>query len=189
MRISWFALVVALTLAPRPAAAVSVHDIIELTRAGLGDEVIVALVETSGLVYTLSPQQVVELKRAGVSERVIVLMLRQGRTNLAVPEPALPETPMSPPLLPYGATWQTGGVPAMESPAFGTPSTVVVVVPGVGYPVFVPGKAVHFSRAHKGPRVDRSGGFGRFINDGYRTGTPIAVWGPTAAPKSGRGHK
>jgi hypothetical protein len=176
-----------LVVAPARGAAVSVQDVIELTRAGLGDEVIVALVETSGAVYTLSPQQVLELKHAGVSERVIVLMLRQGRTNPPVPPPAAPDpaaSAASPPALPYGAAWQAGGVPPGEAPS----TTVVVVTPGFGYPVFVPWRPFHPPRAHGVRHADRSGGFGRFINDGFRTGTPIAVWGPVSAD-SRRGPK
>jgi hypothetical protein len=54
---------VLLPLLPSRAEAVTVRDIIELTRAGLGEDVL--------------------LKQAGVSERVIEAMIRSGRTREA----------------------------------------------------------------------------------------------------------
>ena len=72
-----------------PAEAVTVRDIIELLRAGLGDDVLVAVIETDQLVDRPDAQQIVELRMAGISERVIVAMLRArndanfGRRTLA----------------------------------------------------------------------------------------------------------
>jgi hypothetical protein len=172
---------------------VSVQDVIELTRAGLGDEVLVALVETSGEIYTLSPQQVVELKRAGVSERVIVVMLRQGRTSVTAPAPALlsAAAPGVSPELPFGAVWQAAGVPESVPPpaAPAIVSQVFVVPPVVPYPVFVPGWSPHVVQTRFARPIDRSGGFGRFINDGFRSGTPIGVWGPVAPHRARHGRR
>jgi hypothetical protein len=201
MRIRRLLLLALLALAPGYAEAVSVEDLIALSRAGLGDEVLVALVETGGSIYTLSTQQIVDLKRAGVSERVIVLMLRQGRTSGEAPQPPTASSSAAaahdPP---YGSVWQAGGVPDIVPPgatiAPPGPSELVVttVVPYAvfPYPVFVHrasrhavGKPTvrHIDRF--GGFVDRSGGFGRFINDGFRTGTPIRIAdpvGPRSAP-------
>ena len=61
-----------------PAEVVTVRDVIELSRAGLGDDVLVAVIETDQSVDRPDAQQIVELRMAGFSERVIIAMLRAG---------------------------------------------------------------------------------------------------------------
>ncbi len=73
-----------------PVSAVSVRDIVELSRAGLGDEVILALIDIDPVRYDLDAQRVLELKDAGVSERVLAAMLRSGRSAPPVVTPVPP---------------------------------------------------------------------------------------------------
>ena len=61
------------------ADALTIRDVIELTRAGLGDEVLLALIEVDRGVYAIDTATLKQLKAAGVSERVIVAMVRSGR--------------------------------------------------------------------------------------------------------------
>jgi hypothetical protein len=61
------------------AEALTIRDVIELSRAGLGDEVLLALIEVDRGVYSIDPATLKELKAAGVSERVIVALVRSGR--------------------------------------------------------------------------------------------------------------
>lgn len=68
-----------LLLTARPAAALSVQDILDLSRAGVSEEVIVALIEASDERFALDATQILELRTAGVSDRVLVAMLRSGR--------------------------------------------------------------------------------------------------------------
>lgn len=143
------------------ADAVTIEDIIGLTRAGLSDEVLVALVETDGTVFTLTPAQLVELKIAGVSERVMVSMLWQGRTP--IPEPntetsAAQEFTPDPPAYPY-------------PPApIATPETTLVIVPTVvPWPFYVQVPHRPFpQRPFESVRPPSLGstpqGFGRFMN-------------------------
>ena len=56
-----------------PAEAETVRDVIELSRAGLGDDVLVAVIETDQ-----SVDRPDELRMAGISERVLIAMLRAG---------------------------------------------------------------------------------------------------------------
>jgi hypothetical protein len=72
---------VLLSLAPARAEAVTVRDIIELSRAGLGDDVLLALIEVDRTVFAIDTQTITRLKQAGVSERVISAMIRSGRTR------------------------------------------------------------------------------------------------------------
>jgi hypothetical protein len=87
-----------LPLAPSRAEAVTVRDIIELTRAGLGDDVLLALIEVDRNVFAIDAQTITRLKQAGVSERVIAAMIRSGRTReVADEQPAAYVEPPPPP--------------------------------------------------------------------------------------------
>jgi hypothetical protein len=76
-----------------PAEALTVRDIIELTRAGLGDEVLLALIEVERGVYAIDNETLKQLKAAGVTDRVIVALVRSGRE---VPTESLPPAELDP---------------------------------------------------------------------------------------------
>lgn len=78
---------VALLAAAPAAEALTTKEIIELARAGLGEEVLLALIDVEGGVYAIDPASIKSLKEAGVSERVIVAMVRSGRERPLPPEP------------------------------------------------------------------------------------------------------
>lgn len=71
------------------AEALTIRDVIELSRAGLGEDVLLALIEVDAGIYPIEPSTLKALKEAGVSEKVIVALIRSGRERLA-PEPPLP---------------------------------------------------------------------------------------------------
>lgn len=68
-----------LTLLMLPATAASqtltARDLVALTQAGLGDEVLIALIEADSAVFNLGYLEVLELRRQGLSERVLVAMI------------------------------------------------------------------------------------------------------------------
>ena len=70
-----------LLLFPLAANALTVRDVIELTRAGLGEDVILALIEVDPSVFPIDSRTLKQLKDAGVGDRVIVAMVRSGRTQ------------------------------------------------------------------------------------------------------------
>jgi len=76
------------------AEAVTVRDLIELSRAGLGDDVLIELIAVDGSVFNLDAATLRELKAAGVSEKVILAMLRAGRGQ--VPTPSAVAAPQAP---------------------------------------------------------------------------------------------
>lgn len=87
-----FALVLVMALLPGTAGkaeALTIRDIIDLTRAGLGDEVLLALIEVDGGVFTIDTPTLTQLKEAGVSEQVIVALVRSGRARPAEPPPVV----------------------------------------------------------------------------------------------------
>jgi hypothetical protein len=74
------ALILLIPLTVATASAVTIHDIVELTRAGLSDEILLALIDVDRPVFTIDTSTLKMLKDAGVSEAVIVAMIRSGRT-------------------------------------------------------------------------------------------------------------
>lgn len=86
-RIALLIAVPLLSLLPVRADALTVRDILELTRAGLGDEILLALIEVDRSVFPIDSATLKRLKEAGVSERVIVAMIRSARTPDPIPEP------------------------------------------------------------------------------------------------------
>jgi hypothetical protein len=105
--------------------AVTVRDIVDLTHAGMGEEILLALIEVDGGVFNIDTATLTMLKREGVSERVIVAMVRSGRNRPVVEEMAPPP------------------VEVAEAPAAAPPVVVIehrdreIPVP-VAVPVYVP---------------------------------------------------
>lgn len=80
-----------LALGAGRAEAVTIRDIIELSKAGLSDSVLLALIEVDRPVFAIDTATIRKLKEAGVSETVMVAMIRSGREQ---PEP--PPAPVEP---------------------------------------------------------------------------------------------
>ncbi len=74
----------------QPAQALTIRDVIELTRAGLNDEVLVALIEVDGGVYATDTATLKSLKEAGVSDRVMIALIRSGRERRVEEPPPAP---------------------------------------------------------------------------------------------------
>jgi hypothetical protein len=89
-----FAIVLVLLGFAPAADALTVRDVIELARAGLGEEVLLALVEVDRSIYAIDTATLKSLKAAGVPERVIVAMVRSGRE---IPPPPPVEEVVEPP--------------------------------------------------------------------------------------------
>jgi len=92
-------------LSPAPASAVTINEIISLSKAGVSEPVILALIDRDKTVFTLNAEQLVTLQKAGVTDTIVIAMLRSGHEEpppaaaqpapIAEPEP-LPE-PLPPP--------------------------------------------------------------------------------------------
>ena len=75
---------------PKPSRS---REIIELTRAGLSDEVLLALIEIDQRVFPVDPATLKMLKDAGVSAKVIVAIVKSGRTPSRSPSRARCRSP------------------------------------------------------------------------------------------------
>jgi hypothetical protein len=145
-----FVLILGILLTPLVANAqtITVRDIIELSKAGLGDQALIALVEVNPTVFPVDVETLKSLKAAGVAPTVITAMIKSGRTP-------------PPPPLPIPETLQ---VPASAVAPQSMPPQVVVIehrdesrvreVP-VAVPVYV---AVPVRRSHRGDDVSRPSG-------------------------------
>jgi hypothetical protein len=92
--------VAVLAVSSARADALTIRDVVELTRAGLGDEVLLALIEVDPSVFPIDTETLKYLKDAGVSQRVIIAMVRSARTPPppAVPDPFISQVePQAPP--------------------------------------------------------------------------------------------
>jgi hypothetical protein len=122
-----------------PAEALTVRDVIELTRAGLGDEVLLALIDVDRGVYAIDTKTLKQLKEAGVSDKVIVALVRSGR-----------ERPVDPPPMPIETEEEEAPAPqVVVIDHHDEPQVREVAVP---YPVYIPvvtGTGVHVSRRHR----------------------------------------
>jgi hypothetical protein len=68
-----------LLLAPTAALAVTVDQIVALSRAGVSETVILAFIDRDKTVFSIEPDQLSKLQRDGLSETVILAMLKSGR--------------------------------------------------------------------------------------------------------------
>src|SRR4051812_42436345 len=66
-------------LSARPAAAITVDQVVALSKAGVTDTVILALIDRDRTVFAIEPEQIIALQRDGLSEAVILAMLKSGR--------------------------------------------------------------------------------------------------------------
>ena len=82
-----FAMVPAL---PAHAQTLSTRDVVELSKAGLGEDVLLALIEVNRSVFPVDRETVKSLKDAGVPAKVIVAMVRSGREQMEPPPPPQP---------------------------------------------------------------------------------------------------
>ena len=66
-------------LLPAAASAVTLDEIMGLSRAGVTDAIILALIDRDKTVFTIEADQIVRLQRDGLSEAVILALLKSGR--------------------------------------------------------------------------------------------------------------
>lgn len=87
LRRTLLALIAVLAIGAGRADALTLRDLIELNRSGVGDQVLIALIEVDRGVFNIDTNTLKMLKEAGISDQVIVALIRSGRTQ-PPPEPA-----------------------------------------------------------------------------------------------------
>ena len=125
-------LALGLSLAAGRAEAVTVRDVIELSKAGVSDSVLLALIDVDRSVYSIDTATLKQLKTAGVSDAVIVAMIRSGREPRAeaAAQPVMQSQPAPEPE--SQDSTQPAAVPAPAAPyPVEIPFPVYVAVPFV----------------------------------------------------------
>jgi hypothetical protein len=158
---------------PGTARAVTLDDIIALSKAGVSSEILIAVIDADRTIFNLVPADIVSLKKAGVPNDVIVKMLGTAREFVdEVPPPLIvgADRPSAPEATDRPSAVQTFSVPtfAPVGPYFVVPYPVFVA-PGVFLPP-APGTIAQPTRGFGRFINDGSlskGGFGRFMNDGF----------------------
>ena len=141
-----------LLFAPLKAHAVTIDDIVALSKAGVAESVLIAVIDADQTVFTLTPQQIIELKRSGVADSVVTKMVLTARDDDTRPRDEVPSVVI------------IGDKP--PEPAQPAPPSFTVLTP-----LFAPIPVDSHHRHRRGashvppppPPSDR--GSGRFIND------------------------
>jgi hypothetical protein len=145
-RVLFVLVAVFVALRPFRADAITVRDVLELSRAGLGEETLLALIEVDPSVFPIDTATLKSLKDAGVSERVIVAMVRSARTYSV----AAADTGPMPDAIPQAPEPQVVVIDHQDS------APQIREVP-IAVPVYIP--IVRRGRVHDGAREhgDRDG--------------------------------
>jgi hypothetical protein len=82
-RLAALVLTIGFALTAAQAGAVTVDQVVALSKAGVSEAVILALLERDGNILTIEPEQLLALKRDGLSDALVTAMLRNGRDSAA----------------------------------------------------------------------------------------------------------
>jgi len=85
-------MLVLLGCVPAAASAVTIDEVVALSKSGVSEQVIVAVIERDQTLFTLSPAQIMKLQRDGLSDRILLALIKSGRPN----EPPPPASPVAP---------------------------------------------------------------------------------------------
>jgi hypothetical protein len=83
-------LLLTMSAAPAVAQTLTTKEVVELTKAGLGEDILLALIEVHRSVFPIDRETLKMLKEQGVSDNVVVAMIRSGREPIAPPPPPPP---------------------------------------------------------------------------------------------------
>jgi hypothetical protein len=112
------------------AAAVTNFDLVQMTRAGVSEDLIISTVRSRGGRLDLSPGGLISLKQQGVSDRVVLAAQSMTNGGYAGPAPAVAPSPV------------------VAAPIIARPSVVYVEPAPVYY--YRPAPAIHFDFGYGG---------------------------------------
>jgi hypothetical protein len=148
-------------------------EIVQLTKAKLADDTIIAFVQAHERVYNLTAPEILALRSEGVTDRVITAMLIQQNQNAKVAAPALPQTEQQapPPSEFVAASAPAPATAPINVPSYPQPSTVTYVQTAPPTTVYVPSAPTYYYAPYydRYPPVSLSFGFG-FGNYYHRGG-------------------
>jgi hypothetical protein len=164
-------ILLALAALPASAGAVTIRDIIALSKAGLPDEILSAVIDADRTIFTLDAEQILELRRAGVSDAVLLKMVRSRREFEQSPPAAETSTEAAPQEVAPHVVIIGGDSKKDDATADDRGSGRFGVFDGPYYFVPFPLWGTGAPRGHRGPAAPfvapEQRGFGRFMNDGW----------------------
>jgi hypothetical protein len=84
-------LILALTVLAGAQETLNNDSILKMVKAGLGEDLIVTMVQTQPGKYSVNPDELIRLKQAGVSEKILAAMATKGSgANPSAPVPSGP---------------------------------------------------------------------------------------------------
>lgn len=89
-RVAIALLLLAVSAGPLAAQTLTTKEIVELSKAGMAESVLLALIEVHRSVFPIDRETLRMLKAEGVSDNVVVAMIRSGRDPIPVPPPPPP---------------------------------------------------------------------------------------------------
>ena len=89
-------MLVLLGCVPATASAVTIDEVVALSKSGVSEQVIVAVIERDQTLFTLSPTLIMKLQHDGLSDRILLALIKSGRVN----EPPVPASPVEPVVAP-----------------------------------------------------------------------------------------
>ena len=92
-------MLVLLVCIPATASAVTIDEIVALSKSGVSEQVIVAVIERDQTLFTLPPALIMKLQREGLSDRILLALIKSGHPN-EPPAPALAPSAVMPPAAP-----------------------------------------------------------------------------------------
>ena len=169
--------ILALLLAPAVAGAqnVTVRDVVELSKAGLGDAALLALIEVNQPIFPVDVETLKGLKDAGVPPAVIVAMIKSGRTP-----PPPPPTHVEPSDLPADEPAAQPQVVVVEHHHEARVREVAVAVP-VYVPVRTRSRAIRGADHQIAPGTRRAPKPAEPVYWGWGGKLRPDAWKPTAA--------
>jgi len=125
---------IAAALASFPAAvsAVTLDQVLAMSKAGVSDAVILEMIARDKTLVTIAPDQVIALRREGVSDAVMVALLKSGvPTEESLREDPGPPPPITPIVAFVGHTaqWPNVGRYRFSDRFYDSPRVIEVPVP------------------------------------------------------------
>jgi len=68
-----------LALLPTVASALTLQEVVTLSKAGVSEEVLMAIIDRDKTIYAIDANQLIALKQDGVSEKIVIALLKSGR--------------------------------------------------------------------------------------------------------------
>jgi hypothetical protein len=133
-------LLVLLGCVPATASAVTIDEVVALSKSGVSEQVIIAVIERDQTLFTLSPALIMKLQRDGLSDRILLALIKSGRPS-EPPVAVSPAAPAAAPVPPPPAIAVVGHGPqvpnAREPDLIAADAAEAAPLP-VPPPVFVP---------------------------------------------------